>query len=296
MKRKIATVVVTYNRKELLQQNLNALLQQTVRDSMDIIVIDNASSDGTYEEIKNYVDCNEVIYINTGKNLGGAGGFQYGIQFAAGKGYEFLWLMDDDSIPDKYALSELINAAIELDNNFGFLSSVVYWTDGQLCNMNIQKKNLIRKISLNDENFTKIVMATFVSLFIKVETVQKVGLPIKEFFIWSDDFEYTRRISKKYDCYLVTESKVVHAMLHNRKVNIVNDTMDRISRYKLLYRNEMYIYRREGLVGIAYFILRVAYHLFKIMISKSDNKKEKMSVILTSVKEGISFNPPIEYL
>lgn len=296
MRRKIATVVVTYNRKELLQQNLNALLQQTVRDSMDIIVIDNASSDGTFEAIKKYVDCNEVIYINTGKNLGGAGGFQYGIRFAAGKGYEFVWLMDDDSIPDKYALSELINAAIELDNNFGFLSSVVYWTDGQLCNMNIQKKNLVRKISLNDENFTKIVMATFVSLFIKVETVQKVGLPIKEFFIWSDDFEYTRRISKKYDCYLVTESKVVHAMQHNRKVNIVNDTMDRISRYKLLYRNEMYIYRREGLVGIAYFILRVAYHLFKIMISKSDNKKEKMSVILTSVKEGICFNPPIEYL
>ena len=45
------------------------------------------------------------------------------------------------------------------------------------------------------ENYSEIIMATFVSLFIKAETIRKVGLPIKDFFIWSDDLEYTRRIS-----------------------------------------------------------------------------------------------------
>ena len=84
---------------------------------------------------------------------------------------------------------------------------------------------------------------------------------------WSDDLEYTRRISKKAKCYLITRSKVIHAMKSNQKVNIACDSNDRIMRYKLLYRNEMYIYRHEGIGGNLYYIGRVIYHLLKVMIS-----------------------------
>ena len=77
----VAAIVVTYNRKTLLVENINALLSQTRADKLDVIIIDNASNDGTYDEIKPLLDSNNnLYYTNTGDNLGGAGGFSYGIK------------------------------------------------------------------------------------------------------------------------------------------------------------------------------------------------------------------------
>lgn len=291
----VAAIVVTYNRREILSNTIKKLLGQ-IYPNLTIIIVDNNSTDDTKEFIQPLIMDEKVKYINTGENLGGAGGFQFGIKYALKFGYKYLWLMDDDCYPESNALLELVNAAKELNDNFGFLSSLAYWTNGQLCNMNIQRKKIAKKVSLKDINFTKIIMATFVSFFVKSETIKKVGLPIKEFFIWSDDLEYSRRISKKNDCYLITKSKVVHAMKINEKVNIVNDSKDRIERYNFLYRNELYIYRREGISGIIYYMARVLYHIFKILISKNNEKYRKIRIILSSVKAGVHFNPSIEYV
>lgn len=70
----IAAVVVTFNRKELLKENIEALIKQTYKE-FDIFIIDNASTDGTEESIREYIQSNKIKYVNTGKNLGGARGF-----------------------------------------------------------------------------------------------------------------------------------------------------------------------------------------------------------------------------
>ena len=75
---KIAAVVVTFNRKEYLVKNIEALLAQ-VNAPMDILIIDNASTDGTEETIRHYMDAGQIHYENTGENLGGAGGFNFGM-------------------------------------------------------------------------------------------------------------------------------------------------------------------------------------------------------------------------
>ena len=49
--KKVAAVVVTYNRKALLLENIESLLSQTKKDVLDIYVIDNASTDGTEKEL-----------------------------------------------------------------------------------------------------------------------------------------------------------------------------------------------------------------------------------------------------
>ena len=73
-KKDVVAIVVTYNRLTLLRECLDALL----KNDCDILVVDNASTDGTKEAVKQeYVD--KVIYKNTGKNIGGAGGFNFGL-------------------------------------------------------------------------------------------------------------------------------------------------------------------------------------------------------------------------
>lgn len=190
-KQQVAAIVVTYNRKKLLKECIKSLLEQTAKP--DIYIIDNNSTDGTVNYIAKYIDDNSINYVNTGKNLGGAGGFQYGIKMVAQKDYDFVWIMDDDCIPTKNALNEFLKADIKLNHDYGFLSSKTLWTDNTLCTMNIQRRTLTKNVSDFSSELIPVTLASFVSLFVPVSVIKKVGLPIKEFFIWTDDWEYTRR-------------------------------------------------------------------------------------------------------
>ena len=165
----IATVVVTYNRKTLLQENLQHLLDQTY-DGFDILVVDNHSTDGTKDAIASYLQNERIVYYDTGSNLGGAGGFQYGLKKAVESGYDYIWLMDDDSLPTETALEELVKANDDYNGEEGFLSSKVIWTDGEICNMNIQRLSATKKVKDFSAPRIPIVVASFVSLFVPAKT------------------------------------------------------------------------------------------------------------------------------
>lgn len=285
----VAAIVVTYNRKELLKECIEKLKCQTV--PLDILVIDNASTDGTEKLFDKKND--GLYYFNTGSNLGGAGGFNYGIKTAYEMGYEYLWLMDDDTLPTETALEELLKAKNEI-KEFGFLSSVALWKDNNLCNMNIPRTGISKKqINLN-EKYNKIIMSTFVSFFISRKIVKEKGLPISDFIIWSDDLEYSRRISKDYPCYWICNSKVIHKMGSNEKVGIENEPKDRLWRYKLVYRNEVYVFKREGIKGWLYLFTRMILHSIRILKNSKENKMDKIIIIWKSFISGFSFNPKAE--
>ncbi len=100
----VATVVVTYNRKELLRECIEALLKSDAPS--DIFIIDNNSTDGTKEYIADIVKDNDnVIYKHLKRNVGGAGGFSAGMNYVVKRGYKYVWIMDDDTIvkPDTLA-------------------------------------------------------------------------------------------------------------------------------------------------------------------------------------------------
>lgn len=297
--KKTLAIIVTYNRKELLSECIHSLLNQTYKEC-NILVIDNASTDGTREYINKYVDNKKVIYENTGSNLGGAGGFNYGIKYALENlNYDYLWLMDDDTIPTQTALQELVSGAEVLKNNFGFLSSKVLWKDGKYCNMNIPiiSKDWTNNIDLVSSEMIRLNSASFVSCFIKQETAYEMGLPIKDFFIWGDDVEYTSRISKKYNSYFVNKSVVIHKMKSNSPVYFVEDNdVNRIKRLFYTFRNRFYIRKKEGFVGIVKHC-GMFFRDFNIALFKS--KKYRLLrtwSILKGFLVGIFFNPKIEYV
>jgi len=103
---KVAAVVVTYNRKDLLIQCIEALLNQT-RPPDEIIVVDNSSTDGTYQIIPHRFP--HVTYVRLPENIGGSGGFHEGMKLAHEKGYDCIWVMDDDATPEVNALKYLIS-------------------------------------------------------------------------------------------------------------------------------------------------------------------------------------------
>lgn len=292
--KKVVAVVVTYNRKELLKECLNALLNQDYKN-LDVLVVDNASTDGTKEYIKAELKNKRINYVNTGSNLGGAGGFNFGLKEAYNMGYDYYWIMDDDCISHNDSLTKLLKADKELNGEYGFLSSKVLWKDDSICKMNIQKLKMTKWLKDFDTNYQSVVLASFVSLFLKKETLEEYGLPIKDFFIWTDDWEFTRRISRKEKCYFISDSIVTHKSKENAGASIaVVD--DRLERFSYLYRNDCVLYRGEGLKGWFLLKVRILIHKIRILKSNKQNKKERINIINNALKEGKKFYPEIEYV
>ena len=292
-------MVVTYNRLIMLKETVSAIESQTY--PCDILLVDNASTDGTGLWAAEYAAGKEnITYCNTGANIGGAGGFNYGMRKAVEHGYDYVWVMDDDCIPNSDTLEKLMDADRTLGGpvNYGYLSSVVLWTDGTECKMNRQKikKAYYENVHYLKDSIIQVEQSTFVSILFPAATVKKVGLPIKEFFIWGDDIEYTRRITVRNSMpsFMVGNSQVVHAMKENTGSSIATDVPERINRYRYAFRNEAYLYRKEGIKGIVYYILKCGLNLCRILFKAKDHRIKRCRVLIGSMIKGLFFNPKIE--
>ena len=297
---KTVAIIVTYNRLELLKECINSLLNSD--EVVDILVVNNNSTDGTKEYLNNLSNNgkNKTYVYNLETNLNGAGGFNFGIKKALEHNYKYLWIMDDDTIVYKNALSELYKVANELNDEFGFLSSKVLWKDLSICKTNIQRKAVARRIKDFKSHLVKVDYCSFVSCFVTSEDVKNIGLPIKEFIIWTDDLEWTRRLtSKKYykhakNGFLCNDSIVIHKCKNNFGVTIVKDTSDRLDRYKYIYRNDVFCFKREGIRGHLYVLVRNLYHIILVLFLSKHSKIKKIKTIINGYIEGFSFNPKIE--
>lgn len=290
----IAAVVVTYNRLELLRQCVEALRAQTT--VCDILIVDNASTDGTSNWLVSQPD---LHYRNTGSNLGGAGGFNFGMRWAVEAGYDYVWVMDDDTLPQSDALEKLLEADSVLEGNYGWLSSVALWTDGSECKMNRQKlkKSFYEYSPLMKYGLVQAEQATFVSLFLRSETIRRFGLPIKEYYIWGDDLEYTRRIAVRGElpCFIAGQSQVVHATKSNVGSNVALDDVERIGRYFYAFRNEAHLYRQEGIKGRTYCFAKRCRDFLRIM-RYGKPKWPRFGILFKGIWAGFFFRPEIEIL
>lgn len=287
MNKKVVAVVVTYNRKELLAECIAALMEQSL--SVDIIVIDNASTDGTADMVKKITG--PVQYYNMQSNLGGAGGFNYGIKKAFEAGYEYIWMMDDDTIPSADALGELLKAAERL-KDWGYLVSRAQWTDGKECVMN--RPGII--CGMEADKYPQTEWATFVSILLNRETIMQVGLPVKDFFVWGDDREYTKRITRCRRAYYVPDSIVIHKMKNNVGSDISVDGHERIERYFYAFRNEYYIACHENnrLRAKLKYYRYVLGSIKAVILHAPDYRLKRIHIILKGMCEGFSFRPQVE--
>lgn len=295
---KIVAIVVTYNRLKKLKTCIEAL--QNFSQGSDILIVNNASTDGTSEWLTSF-ECEERLNVLTlNRNIGGAGGFCEGVRWGVEHGYDRLWLMDDDCYVNSTSLSRLLNADRLLCGDYGWLSSVALWTDGTPCLMNRQKatRDFYPYAHLLSDTLLEARQATFVSLFLTAKTVRAFGLPIKDFFIWGDDVEYTRRIAVRgrLRSFVVGASTVTHDMASNNGSSIATDDESRISRYEYAYRNEGYLFRKEGIRGVIYFTAKCAYNMARIVISHRNRMFLRLWTLMKSSIRGMLFNPRVELL
>ncbi len=209
---KVCAVVVTYNRKVMLEECLKALLDQS-RTVDTILLVDNKSTDDTLEMVREHFPEVSILALET--NSGGAGGWHAGLEWAHRNGFDWFWLLDDDTIVHKWALESLLNAhqVYPAERRPMLLASRVIWTDHTVHPMNIPIPSYVylgRMRLARHRGMVSIRSASFVSLLIARDCVTKYGLSLKDYFIWNDDVEFTSRVSRHELAVLVPESKAVH--------------------------------------------------------------------------------------
>jgi len=240
----VYAVVLTYNRKEMLERCLAALAAQTRRCDR-IIVVDNASTDGTAAMLSNRWGHLVDVY-SLSKNVGAAGGFNAGMRVAYGLGAAFVWTMDDDVIAEPDALEQLLLAHDVLDRHRivpAYLVSVPRSTAGQLTEIPDidRRKNALgfpKWAELLEYGLVPTLGATFASILLPRETLRANGLPIASMFIFGEDREFTVRVTQRTPGFLVGASRVLHARKLEGVLSTLNETNAvRLGYHYYLHRN-----------------------------------------------------------
>lgn len=246
--KKIAAVVVTYNRFSLLQKTVNALRNQTRRIDQ-IIVVNNGSTDNT----KDWLDAQADLFVIHQENVGGSGGFYRGMREAYETGYDWIWCMDDDVYPKSNCLEELLNAK---SGKRGILCPRRVIEDKPFCGecVKINLSSLIKPFHeeltplsyYNKQTPFEIMGMAFEGPLISKDVVNSIGYPNKELFILFDDTEYSiRAINSGYSVVLVPTAVLDKENLVQSKTKI---EIAKASSWKLFYeiRNNSYIHRVYG--------------------------------------------------
>jgi len=220
----IASVTVAYNDAPVLPRQIEALLRQT-RPLQEIVVADNASTDGTRELLAERYP--QVTILPMSKNLGAGGALAAGLAYAAlEKRHDWVWMFDADSVPEDDTLEVLLEgissgeggngrvamaAPLLVHRESGEYYPPLFWRDGLVK----PSSELLRQPVV----FVDLLLGS--GSMVRRDVVEKIGLPRADMFMCFLDFEYCLRArSHGYGVAVITRSKLGHEVGKARRIRL----------------------------------------------------------------------------
>ena len=198
---KISILILNWNGKKDTLACLDSIKKLSY-PSLEVIVIDNGSSDDSVETIQNQFP--ECTLISTGSNLGFAEGNNVGIRLALERGADYVLLLNNDTVVAPDLLEQMMNT-FSLYPQAGILGAKIFLFESQetldhLGGMWNKKKGVFELVGLREKGILwdtpqEIDYACGACFLIKREVIEKIGLLEPRFFlIWEEsDFCFRAR-------------------------------------------------------------------------------------------------------
>lgn len=220
---RIASVTVAYNAADVLPRQLDALRRQTLKLD-EIVVVNNASSDGTADLLVR--DYPEVTVLHQHTNGGVGGGYAAGLHYAATeKKYDWIWLLDQDSVPTSESLERLIDGFDDLGeyaSDTAILAPVCMHTESKRTHAASLWRCGLQELPATGAQRVLLVDSVISSgTLLRREAVEDVGLPLADFFMDFVDHEYCLRLRRRgYKIAVVTDSRLEHEIGNTVQVDV----------------------------------------------------------------------------
>lgn len=212
----VAVVILTHNFPEMLYDCLKSIEASSTRNlDLTIVVVDNGSKIKYFEKLKSKFP--KVILITNDKNYGFAKGINYGMKFAFNQGYQWILLLNDDTILPPKSLEILVSDAQLY--SYGICGPKILSTDGKIWSMGgrLDKKRFsggLLGYRIDNNNYINNSEVDFISgtaMLINRKVIAKIGFPDEDYFLYYDDVDYCFRAKTiGFKSYIVPESQIVH--------------------------------------------------------------------------------------
>ncbi len=208
---KVFVIILNYNGKDTIKACLDSIYKSDYPD-FEVVVVDNASRDGSFEVAKNYFS--RAHFILNEKNIGFAAGNNVAIRFALEKFADYIFLFNNDATIEKNTLSKLVSAA-ESDEKTGILSPVIYKPDGEVWFAGGRIKWLkMRTEHLAETHNCAFLRTDFISgcaMLIKKEVFREIGLLDEKYFLYYEDADFCLRAGRKrFKCAVIPSARAIH--------------------------------------------------------------------------------------
>lgn len=263
-KTKVSIIVLTINSKEML---LNMIVNISNLDTTGLnatcIVVDNGSTDGTKEATKNLKLKNmNYKFIETGKNLGFAGGNNVGIRNSLKNKNDFIVIVNDDVVLEKDFLTKMVDF-MKKNPQIGVSSPKIYftkdnkeviWYAGGIIDWNNIYTTHRGVDEVDKGQFDKSIntdLASGACMIINNKVFDKVGLLDEGFYLYWEDADFSQRLKEKgYEVIYYPKVKVWH------KVSASAGGIGSRSNDYFLIRNRYYFATRYAKVRTKLAVLR----------------------------------------
>ena len=321
IKYNVCVVTVTYgNRWAFLKQVIAQTLSFT--QVAQIVVVNNASDYDVAENVKEF-DSQKIIVLNNAENLGSAGGYKQGINYAGKNSIaDFIWLLDDDNVPEANALINLLNTWDEIEGE-NHKKALFCLREDRINHIKIaQGENPYRYYLVPDnfmgfhvfnifknqyyklrdkfgskKSFKKYVQMPYVpygGLLLHQSIIAKIGLPNEAFYLYVDDSEYSYRITQNNGAiWLVPSCKIVDVDqsqgLNYQQKPFHSRLLDQWN-FRTYYavRNRLYFYSRVAVKNkLVFGINKFLYLMYLKIVSLLSSKPKQYQQFLTAVNDGL---------
>lgn len=291
----VAIIIVNWNG---WQDTLSCLdsISSLAYSNYHVFLVDNHSSDKSYESLNHHIIAEHkysfpITIMQTEENLGFAGGNNFAIRKAVQEGFDFFWMLNNDTVVDCNSLTFLCDQ-LKTDPTIGIVGSKIYyynskkiWFAGGLVNTWTGKSThlgYMKDDSSKYSDFRQVDYITGCSLMFRKEVLEQIGYMREDYFLYYEETDWNLRAHKEgWKIVYVPDSHIYH------KVSIASGGEKNLAPYVAYYdiRNAYWLIKRtqggpKVITAYLFKYIKAAKKILKIYLFNQNKKSERIQYIL----------------